>query len=293
MKKNRLYLLCLLFTCTCFYSCLQKWGSDLGSGVASKTDTIGRNLVSGLRDELTNTVTLHKLSVFLDSLLSNLSDTLNVKANTLEDSLLNPKVLRWADSLVSTVTGNHLQLNMQALQATLVGKTKKDVLEMKHSFDLLLRDILSDNTRGKIGLIRDELLGPKTNIALTRIIDTAVTHIVDSSLNLISAKLHKDINPLFREDASFIQRNAIWLLIIVGVIAAGIIFLVWRNRQKYLRMLTIVTKQVHDIPDQQVYDQVTAKIKNDSITAGVEPDLRDLLNKNGLINSNDWIKKAS
>jgi hypothetical protein len=292
MKKNRLYLLWLLFNCTCFYSCLQKWGSDLGSGVASKTDTIGRNLVSGLRDELTNTVTLHKLSVFLDSLLSNLSDTLNVKANTLEDSLLNPKVLRWADSLVSTITGAHLQLNMQALQATLVGKTKKDVLEMKHSFDLLLRDILSDNTRGKIGLIRDELLGPKTNMALTRIIDTAVTHIVDSSLNLISAKLRKDINPLFKEDASFIQRNAIWLLIIVGAIAAGIIFLVWKNRQKYLRMLTIVTKQVHDIPDQQVYDQVTTKIKNDSITAGVEPDLRDLLNKNGLINSNDWIKKA-
>lgn len=292
MKKNRLYLLWLLFNCTCFYSCLQKWGSDLGSGVASKTDTIGRNLVSGLRDELTNTVTLHKLSVFLDSLLSNLSDTLNVKANTLEDSLLNPKVLRWADSLVSTITGTHLQLNMQALQATLVGKTKKDVLEMKHSFDLLLRDILSDNTRGKIGLIRDELLGPKTNMALTRIIDTAVTHIVDSSLNLISAKLRKDINPLFKEDASFIQRNAIWLLIIVGAIAAGIIFLVWKNRQKYLRMLTIVTKQVHDIPDQQVYDQVTTKIKNDSITAGVEPDLRDLLNKNGLINSNDWIKKA-
>ncbi len=284
MRNKKIIVFTLLSLCLLFSGCsLQKYGTQVGNGLAATTDSIGRNLVAGLREELTSPVTQRKLAMFLDSLLANLSDTLGVKAGHLEDSLLSPKVLRWADSLVSTVTGHKLQLNMQALQATLVGKTKKDVLEMKGAFDQLLRDILSDNTRGKIGLIRDELLGPKTNIALTKIIDTAVAHIVDSSLNLISMKLRRDINPIFKEDASFVHRNAVWLLVILGAIAAAIIILVWRNRQKYLRMLAIVTKQVHDIPDQQVYDQVTAKIKSDSIVAGLEPDLRDVLHKNGLI----------
>lgn len=286
-------LVCAALLCSLLFAAcnVEKYGKQVGAGLSTQTDSIGRGLIAGLRDELTSPVTQQKLSRFLDSLIANITDTLGARGSKVEDSLLSPKVLRWADSLVTTVTGKHLQENMAAVQAALIGKTRQDVLAMRDGFRQLLNQVLSNDTRGKIGQIRDELLGPKTNAALTKIIDTAVTHIVDSAMTRVSLRLKNDINPIFQNDIGFVQRNATWLLVTIGAIAAGIIVLVWRNRQKYLHMLTIVAKQVHDIPDQNVYDKVTGKIKDQATSAGLESDLRDVLNKNGLLNTNDWVNK--
>ena len=275
----------------CFQSCsFEKIGSDLGKGVSSKTDTIGQTLIAGVMNELTSPVVRKKVSLFLDSILTNLTDSLTVRTGTLEDRLLNHKVQLWADSLVETLTGSHLKMNMDSVQSVLVGKTKRDILQMRDGFSRLLAEVLSNNTKNKLGLMRDELLGPKTTTALARIIDTAVTHIVDSAMLRISDRLRTDINPQLTQDISFVHRNATWLLITLGAIAAVIIFLIWQNRKKYLRMVTIIAKQIHDIPDQRIYDQVTAKIKQDSVANGLEPDLRDLLKKNGLIGDTSYKK---
>ena len=275
----------------CFQSCsFEKIGSDLGKGVSSKTDTIGQTLIAGVMNELTSPVVRKKVSLFLDSILTNLTDSLTVRTGTLEDRLLNHKVQLWADSLVETLTGSHLKMNMDSVQSVLVGKTKRDVLQMRDGFSRLLAEVLSNNTKNKLGLMRDELLGPKTTTALARIIDTAVTHIVDSAMLRISDRLHTDINPQLTQDISFVHRNATWLLITLGAIAAVIIFLIWQNRKKYLRMVAIIAKQIHDIPDQHIYDQVTAKIKQDSVATGLEPDLRNLLQKNGLIGDTSYKK---
>ena len=282
----------LLTIATCFFqSCsFEKIGSDLGKGVSSKTDTIGQTLIAGVMNELTSPVVRKKVSLFLDSILTNLTDSLTVRTGTLEDRLLNHKVQLWADSLVETLTGNHLKMNMDSVQSVLVGKTKRDVLQMRDGFSQLLAEVLSNNTKNKLGVMRDELLGPKTTTALARIIDTAVTHIVDSAMLRISDRLRTDINPQLKQDISFVHRNATWLLITLGAIAAVIIFLIWQNRKKYLRMVAIIAKQVHDIPDQHIYDQVTAKIKQDSVATGLEPDLRNLLAKNGLIGDTSYKK---
>jgi hypothetical protein len=292
MKAPLRYTVMLLTIATCFFqSCsFEKIGSDLGKGVSSKTDTIGQTLIAGVMNELTSPVVRKKVSLFLDSILTNLTDSLTVRTGTLEDRLLNHKVQLWADSLVETLTGNHLKMNMDSVQSVLVGKTKRDVLQMRDGFSQLLAEVLSNNTKNKLGLMRDELLGPKTTTALARIIDTAVTHIVDSAMLRISDRLRTDINPQLKQDISFVHRNATWLLITLGVIAAVIIFFIWQNRKKYLRMVAIIAKQIHDIPDQRIYDQVTAKIKQDSIATGLEPDLRDLLAKNGLIGDTSYKK---
>jgi hypothetical protein len=292
MKASLRCTLMLLTIATCFFqSCsFEKIGSDLGKGVSSKTDTIGQTLIAGVMNELTSPVVRKKVSLFLDSILTNLTDSLTVRTGTLEDRLLNHKVQLWADSLVETLTGSHLKMNLDSVQSILVGKTKRDVLQMRDGFSRLLAEVLSNNTKNKLGLMRDELLGPKTTTALARIIDTAVTHIVDSAMLRISDRLRTDINPQLKQDISFVHRNATWLLITLGAIAAVIIFLIWQNRKKYLRMVAIIAKQIHDIPDQHIYDQVTAKIKQDSVATGLEPDLRNLLEKNGLIGGTSYKK---
>ena len=295
MKTPSLYMVVMITLATCFFeSCsFEKIGSDLGKGVSSKTDTIGHTLVAGAMNELTDPAVRKKVSLLLDSILTNLTDSLTIRTKALEDTLLDRKVLVWADSLIQTLTGNRLKMNMDSIQAVLIGKTKRDVLEMRDGFSQLLAQVLSDNTRNRLGLMRDELLGAKTNTALVRIIDTAVAHIVDSSMLKIADGLRTGINPLITRDISFVSKNATWLLITIGAIAALIIFLVWQNRKKYLRMVTIIAKHIHDIPDQQVYDQVTARIKQDSVATGLEPDLRNLLTRNGLIGGGSWKKDAT
>jgi hypothetical protein len=294
MKAPPLYVVIFLImtVCVCNSCSFEKMGKNLTKGVASESDSIGANLVAGAMNQMTDPVTRKKISLFLDSILTNLSDSLNIRTRTLEDSLLNRKVLLWADSLVQTLTGSKMRMNLDSIQGVLVGKTRKDVLVMRDGFSQLLAEVLSNNTKNKLGAMRDELLGAKTSAALTKIIDTAVTHIVDSALHKVSEGFRTEINPQITKDISFVGKNATWLLITLGVIAAVIIFLVWQNRKKYLQMVAIIAKQVHDIPDKQIYDLVTARIKQNSVASGLEPDLRKLLSKNGLIEENSWKKEA-
>jgi hypothetical protein len=267
-------------------------GKKLGQGVSTQTDTIGHNLAQGLRDELTDPGTAAKFSQLADSIVSSLMDDLSRKVLVLRDSLTNRKILNWADSLLEALTGNQLKLNMEKVQAALIGKTKTDAQDIKNIFSKFLIEILSNKTKDRLGSFRDELLGDKTNKALTRIADTLVSHIVDSALVKLSNGLRKDINPQVQGDISFVSKNASFLLILLGGIAVLIIFLVWRSRVKYLRLATLLTKHINTIPDQKIYDRVTSDIKEDAIVAGLESHLRDLLRMNNLLGENAWKVQA-
>ena len=276
-----------------FSSCsLEKMGASAGKGVSSETDSMGAGLVRGAMTELTDPQTQKKLRQFLDSIIASAMDTLNYKTVAMRDSLINRKIIMWADSLVETLTGNQLRLNMEKIQLALIGKTKTDVLELKKAFNDLLQQILSQDTKGKLGMFRDELLGEKTNQAITKIADTLVSHIVDSAMVKLSYRYRTDINPLLEGDVSFVNKNAKSLLITLGAIACAIILLVWRSRVRYLRLTTLLTKHINGIPDQGVYDQVTTEIKDDALTAGLEGQLRELLQKNGLLGNDSWKAKT-
>ena len=276
-----------------FSACsLEKMGASAGKGVSSQSDSIGTALVRGAMNQLTDPQTQKKIRQFLDSIIASATDTLTYKTMAMRDSLINKKILIWADSLTEALTGNQLRLNMEKIQLALIGKTKTDVLELKKSFTDLLNQILSADTKGKLGSFRDELLGDKTNQAITKIADTLVSHIVDSAMVKLSNRYRTDINPLLEGDIGFVNKNAKSLLGTVGAIAAGIIILVWRSRVRYLRLTTLLTKQINAIPDQNIYDRVTSNIKDDAMTAGLEGDLRDLLQKNGLLGNDSWKAKA-
>jgi hypothetical protein len=276
----------------------EKIGQDAGKGLGKSfgpaADSIGRNLVNSIRTELTKDSSRKDLEHFVDSILTPVFLSLRNTSGSVRDSFINNQTRIWVDSLMETITGEHLNRNIGILQETLVGKTKQDVLEIERSLrqqlTKMLADALGDTTRVRLGLLRDELLGPKTNTAISRIIDTAVTHIVDSAVARFAKRFRSDVDPLLRDDISFVKKNAVMLLIALAVLAAIIITLVWLNRKKYLQMVAMLTKQIHDIPDQGVYDEVTAKIKNEAVTAGLEPTLRKVLDNNGLLNSEAWKK---
>jgi hypothetical protein len=276
-----LLLIVLAFGCGTF----KKIGSDVVSGASTKTDTLARNLVKGLREELADPETKKVVAHFADSILTALNNSLKPKVKGLVDTVLNHKVLLWADSLVEVLTGDKLQLNMKNLQYTLVGKTKTDVLQIRNSFKTLFEEILSDSTDTKLGKIRDELLGAKTDSAISMIVDHATKKFID--------RYKSDLNPVLKGDVSFISQHATGLLITLGVIAAVIILLVWWSRTRYLRMVTLLTKHINKIPDQQVYDKVTGSIKDEAISSGLEPGLRKILKANGLLENDKWNSKTT
>jgi hypothetical protein len=143
--------------------------------------------------------------------------------------------------------------------------------------------------RNNISALRDSLLNDKTN--------AAIRAIVDSTMVTIAYRMRNDVNPALQDNLSFIQRNATTLLIVLGVIAVVIIVVIWRLKQKYAKMTTLVASQIYSIPDQNAYDDLTARIKEKATIAGVEPDLRKVLEQNGLLGKESresWqLKKAA
>jgi hypothetical protein len=107
----------------------------------------------------------------------------------------------------------------------------------------------------------------------------------------IANRYKSDLEPAVKEDVSFLSKHASSLLLTLGGIAAAIIFFVWWNKRKYLKMVTVLTKHINDIPDKQVYNLVTSRIKDEAITTGIEPQLRKVLDRNGLLGKDAWEKR--
>lgn len=113
----------------------------------------------------------------------------------------------------------------------------------------------------------------------------AIKAIVDTAMLTIAYRMKHDVKDAVNENASFIQKYAGRLLITAGVIALAIIIVIWMNRQKYLKLVTLLTSQINNIPDKNVYDDLTNRIKDRAVQSGVEPVLRKVLAENGILGS--------
>jgi hypothetical protein len=310
MKKVLYNFIGLVFLLATLFGCST---SKLSSKGKKLTDSLTEGALIGVRNQLANPATKKVVIHLLDSLIDALDTSLEPKITTIENRVLSQKIIRWTDSLLNVITGQKLQNNvgglidaatgqklrdnvaalieaatgkklndnMKDLQATLIGKTRGDILQIKDGFQGLLQYILSDSTNYKIGLLRDQLLGPKT--------DTAITHLVDDA----SKKLLANVKKADNDNSDIITRHAVLILVVVGAIALIIIFFIWRSRRKYLQMVTLLTKHINNIPNKDIYDHVTAGIQEDAINAGLEPSLRQILGANGLLSTETWAPKKT
>ncbi len=288
-----LLMICLIYSCSGF----EKIGSNLGAGVSSKSKDIGNNLVDGA---LTRVSSGQELKHLLDSMILNAGLGANKQVISLRDSILNDitnaKLNRLINEAMKNAVGDSTKAKLAALRNELIGANTRIQLaalrnellgnETNLKVQKIVHDamaaLLNDSVGIKLGLVRDTLLSDKTNHMLKAIIDTAMLGIAD--------KLRDAINPQIKENLGFIKKYATELLTTIALLAAGIIILVWRNRQKYLKAVTLLTSNIQNIPDQHVYDQLTAKIKTDAVKSGIEPTLRTVLKDNGLLGSESWEK---
>lgn len=249
---------------------------------------MGKNLAAGLHEGITDSSFREDLKNLLDSVIQGAGWSANRSALALRDSLLSEKWFLFTRQLVEDLSGAKTKSNLTQLREVLVGDTAR--LKIKRLLAEALDEVLNERNQAKLGRMRDELIGAKTEAQLSVLRDqllgprtnAAIKAIVDTAMMTIAYRVRHDVKEAVGENASFLQKYAGRLLILVGVIATVIILLVWRNRQKYLKLVTVLTSQIHDIPNQDAYNDLTSRIKRSAVVTGVEPTLRKVLKENGL-----------
>lgn len=295
MKKRLLLSACVLMVV--FTQCnFQKIGRDTGKGFNENTEAIAQNLLSGVNKGLSDPAFQTTLNKLVDSVIRTAGNSANQSVKLLLDSLLSDRIVAYTAQLVDEATGQRLRGNIAAITqdlqlsvGNLLGPDTRERVRLLAA--TAMNEILSDNLqlsvaalrenltgeplRNNIAALRDSLLNDRTNAAIRGIVDTAMV--------AIAYRLKNDVNPSLQANLSFIQRNATTLLIILGVIALVIVIVIWRLKQKYAKMTTVLTSQIYAIPDQQAYDELTTRIKEKATISGVEPTLRKMLSENGLL----------
>lgn len=290
MKRIIFYLLFVTVVCE-QYSCsaFEKAGKSLGTGLDSSSKSIGKDVVAGAQQQITDSLFRKNLIKLLDSIISSAGASANKTLVSLRDSLLSDKWQVFARQLADELTGSKTNSNVAALMETAAGE------DTRKKIKLLIGDAMSSifnaNTNARIAAIREELLGAKTkedianirNELLNEKTNMAIKAIVDTAMLTIAYRMKHDVKDAVNENASFIQKYAGRLLLLAGAIALAIIIVIWMNRQKYLKLVTVLTSQINNIPDKNVYDDLTSRIKDRAVQSGVEPVLRKVLAENGIL----------
>lgn len=295
-KLLKAVLLTAIVTTIVFFSgcfSFKNIGSDLGEGLMDQlkdnADTIGNQFLRGMVNGLTSDSSKQKLAGLIDSVITKMGYTTNRQLAGIRDSLLNDYVNIWVRSIIEDAIGNATRKKLGALRDELLGdKTIIRLLNMRNSFfNYYLQqylneieknigpNILNDSTMQRLGIIRDTLIGTRSN--------SLIKSIVDSAMVTIASRFNNDINPGLKGDLSFLQKNASWLFSLIGFIVLVIIWFVWRQKEKYLKMSKLLTVQIAEVKEKNVFETLKEGISKHAKIIGVEGDLRNLLNEEGLL----------
>lgn len=294
--KNYFLAAGFLFLVSLMGCSFQKVGRDVSKGLNENTEAIARNLLAGVQKGLSDSAFQTNLYLLVDSLTMTAGGGLNRSVKQLIDTLLSDKWIRFTRQMVEEATGEQLKGNLKAITdnmqgslATMLGPDTRERVRLLVAD--AMNEVLSDRLRLAVGTIREEMTGVDLRRNMSALRDSllndktnaAIRGIVDSAMMTIAFRMKNNVNPALQDNLSFIQRNATTLLIVLGIIALVVIIVIWRLKQKYARMTTVVASQIYAIPDQKAYDDLTSRIKEKAAIAGVEPDLRKMLQENGLL----------
>lgn len=259
-------------------------GSDLGDGLSSQTDKIGSGLIRGVTDELTNEERRKKLETMLSELIARVGASANTQVTSIRDTLIGEYTRKWLSDIRDDLTGAPMRANVEKLLDEVLGAGTR------HRLAGIRDELLGHNTRELLASImarlREEAVGDSTAEAVARLLQTALGDktnaalraIVDSAATTLNARLKET-----GENLGFFKDYAIELLVGLGAVAIAIIGYIWWQRRKYLRLSQVLTTQIHDIPKKDEFNELTARISRKAKEQGLEPLLRDLLSKQGIL----------
>jgi len=273
VKKLFLFAFMLLIIIINGCGLFKDLGSNFGEGVIEpvgvEADTIGYDLVKGMRESLTE----EEFQQELDSMIIRLGITTNEQLRNLLDSLLGESTKYQLGELRDELIGDTTVSRLLYLRNSLLDNYLQNYLN--ETVSRLGPQFLNDSTIQKLAEVRDTLLGARSN--------DLIKAIVDSMMITFAGRFKTDVNPLLRDNLSFIEKNATWLLILMGAIALAITAFIWNQKQKYLKMTKLLTYQISEFPEPNSKEALKNNISRNAKAVGVEDELRVLLDKTGLL----------
>ena len=279
MKRVLLPLLTALVLTGCFKTIGQDLSTGAVEGLLTKdsalnamTTRLAGQIVSAARDSLVTPSLNRQLTSTIDSIIAHFGIGATKELTALRDSLLNRYLVDLVDEIRGAAIGNEARAELGLLRDELIGRKASQDLQV------LMATLLGDTTQARIAGLRNELLGPATSSQ----IDTIISH----AISQIASDYRDKLQPIIREEGGWLQKNATTLAWTAGGIVAlliGVCVWAWTQKAKYAKMLNVITYQIHDMDDQQEYDELTERISKKSKEAGLEADLRNILKKRGLL----------
>lgn len=277
----------------------------MAEGVGEQAPTIAENLVRGLRHGLADDTLRHELKTLIAGALTAVDDSLNqsvlpdIKVDTLVDNAFN--------SLITNLEDERL---VRALDSILMHAGVGVTTTVDSILIALTSDANQERINSFLGSIIDDVVATRLRSSLTGVLDSVLTRqgadnlinnllndsttlalqtLVDSVMVTVARRLDSDINPQVQRPLSFIKKQAEMLLILLAVLAAAIVAFVWRQRRRYLKLAKMLTHQIHEIPDQRAYDELTSRISQAAKSDDNEKYLRELLKEDGILGKEAWM----
>jgi len=291
MNVQSLALTVLLAVLTLSCSIQKQVDKQLGPNAQTKklldsaSYDIGKNVVAGANSEVR-------------ALSRNLINSLKTYADTLDPlDPLTRKIKRQVDSLGQLTNAQVDSIGLTVLRRVIDLKREVKDEELKRFFldaitkagntvdrktrpllanmiETALDSLNSTATRGKLAAIRDSLLNEATQRKLQDIIRLSLQPTLDTLTTRIRSIIHDDL--------PVVQKYATQFLFGLGAVLSAIIAWVWYQRRRYLRLVQLLTNQIHRIPDNNTYDKLVGQIQSEAQKENLEPLLRETLTDQGI-----------
>jgi len=285
MKKHLLALIpSLLLFALVMNSCgvFSGAGRDLGSGLVhgigdeSKTlDSVVNNIATTLVNGITDKEGERKLRAFIDSLIFTAGHGLNAQTVAIRDSLL-PYIDSWVKQVKNDLIGASTTSQLAAIREEVLGARTKELV------DQILKTV-SVQLNTEVASLKEELIGPTTSNALAAI----VAKLIDTLNHGLNTKLY----PGLKDQEEGVQKIATGLLWTIGAIILVLMVAgtwLYLQRKKYMQVSELLTNEIHNIPDQSLFDELTYRVSTEAKKRKLEPALKKILEEQGITGRTTW-----
>ena len=242
-------------------------GRSAAQGMADSAHLIAQNMLIGLKGAMD---TLDPDFKKLENQIKQFGSLTQLQIDSLGD-LLEKRL----DSLKGNLKDEDLALFFTDLLEESVGKLKSSTkTALSDMIAEALKNVDTETLNDKIQIILRGALGDSTKIMAQQLVSGAFQPTVDSVLNRIEKIVQKDL-PFFKKEAEN-------LLLALAALSITIIGWVWYQRRRYAKLVGILTYQIDKIPSQELYDELTKRIRNETQKTELEPLLRETLKQQGI-----------
>lgn len=302
MRTDSRYLVLVVFfalaaitsSCKMFNQIGENVGDGVGRGLTPHVDSLGALAVGSIRRGFDQA----EFDILLDSLVHRLSDSLDTSVEQVRDILLGNDTAVLMSGLRDTLVGDVTQQRVNEMVAGIIEglageQTRRELASIRD-------EILGEALRANLASLRDELTGPVTEARLVALARAFVAEIGRSYADTLQPQIRSDIEYTAGQTQgllNWIKDNLIAIIIVIGVVVAGLIWLAWRLRTRRIeaerkrdvngRIAEILTGQIDDLRNDhpQLYEQIKDRVQREAVKDKVEPTLREMLDEQGILRS--------